>query len=57
MKESKYKVIKSYLERKEQKGDKELIYNWFSDHNVETELQKINRQIWDEPIRKQDLGI
>jgi len=50
-----YKVIKRYFEGKEQKGDKELIYTWFSDDNAELDLHKINRLLWDEPVQKQEL--
>ncbi len=55
MKAVDYKVIKRYLERKEQKGDIELIYSWFSDHSEEIDLSEINRHIWDDPVQKQDL--
>ena len=56
MKKVDYKVIERYLERREQKGDKELIQNWFSDHDAERDLHKITRQSWNEPLQKQDLA-
>lgn len=55
MKVDDYKVIIRYLEGKEQKGDKELIYNWLSDDDAEIDLYKINRLIWDEHVQKQEL--
>lgn len=51
-----YQVIKRYLDGIEQKGDRELILQWFSDLRAESDLRIKYKKYWEDLSREQDLS-